>query len=106
MRNAEYDAAVHAYNATLVDALTDVANQIATLNALQRISAERTNALNAAARANELAVKAFRAGLTDSLNVLHTQTILSTQRNLVADVHFQQLTSWAALNQSLGGGLQ
>ena len=104
-RSAEYDAAVHAYNATLLDALTDVSNQMTTINALQRIDRERSAALAAATRAHQLAVQAFRAGLTDSLNVLHTQTALSLQRNLLADVHFQQLASSAALSQSLGGGL-
>lgn len=104
-RTAEYDAAVHAYNATLVDALTDIANQLTTLEALQRVERERNAALNAATRAHQLALQAFAAGLTDSLNVLHTQTALSMQRSLLADVHFQQLASWAALNQALGGGL-
>lgn len=105
LRTLEFDAAVHAYNATLIDALTDIADQIASFEALARISQQRSAALRAAERAHQLALEAFRAGLTDSLNVLHTQTTLSTQRNQLADVHFQQMTTWAALNQALGGGL-
>jgi outer membrane protein TolC len=104
-RTAEYDAAVHAYNATIVDALTDIADQISTLDALRHIAQQREEARAAAARAQYLAQQAFGAGLTDSLNVLHTQSMLSTQRNFVADIHFQKIVAWTALNQALGGGL-
>lgn len=106
LRTSEYDAAVHTYNATLVDALQQVADEIAALQALERIAAEREQALNAATRARELSDIAFRAGLTDSLNVLHTQTALSAQRNLLAEARYRQVVAWAELNSALGGGFE
>lgn len=104
-QTAVFDAAVHSYNATVLDALSDVSTQLVALDGLQRVRSERAAALAAATRAHELAQQAFRAGLTDSLNVLHTQTALSGQRNALAAIDSQRLAHWAALNQALGGGL-
>jgi outer membrane protein TolC len=52
-----------------------------------------------------LARIAFRAGLTDYVNVLSTESQLNGARNAVAQVTFQQVDAIASLDQALGGGL-
>ncbi|MGH8460831.1 MAG: efflux transporter outer membrane subunit [Stenotrophobium sp.] len=104
-RRAEYDGAVADYDATLVAALEDVADHISALRSLALQSQQRNAALASAQRAHTLALKAFRAGLTDYLNVLSAQSALNTQRGLVAEIQFRQLLAAAGLNQALGGGL-
>ncbi|MGH8455756.1 MAG: efflux transporter outer membrane subunit [Stenotrophobium sp.] len=101
---AEYDSAVHAYDATLIGALNEVADRIAELRSLAVQAQKRGTALAAAERAHELALKAFRGGLTDYLNVLSTESALNAERGLLAEIHFHQAVSAAALNVALGGG--
>ena len=105
VRTAQYDAAVDAYNATVVEALHEVADQISRLESLRSLRERRRETLSFAQRAHELAAIAFRAGLTDYNNVLSTEDALNRAQNLIAEVGLEQMTAVAALNQALGGGL-
>ena len=105
VRTAEYDRAVDAYNAAIVEALRQVADGISHLESLESLRQRRRETLTFATRAHELAVIAFRAGLTDYNNVLSTEDALNRAQNLIAEVGFQQLSAVAALDQALGGGL-
>ncbi|BDG10652.1 efflux transporter outer membrane subunit [Anaeromyxobacter paludicola] len=104
-RGAEYDAAVSEYDATVVDALRDVADQVAALQSLRREQAERQVAVAAAERAHALALEGYRAGIGEYLDTLQTEVALRTQRDDVSRIHFAQLAAQAALNQALGGGV-
>ncbi|MDD2582626.1 MAG: TolC family protein, partial [Desulfuromonadaceae bacterium] len=69
---------------------------------------ERTQVIKAnalAKRAYDIALKSFRAGLTDYLNVLNAQnqTLLETQQKVQVEAHF--LDAYAGLMQALGGGV-
>ncbi|HVW68448.1 MAG TPA: efflux transporter outer membrane subunit, partial [Steroidobacteraceae bacterium] len=105
VRRAQYDAAVDAYNATVLQALREVADELSRHDSLEALQKRRAERLAYARRAHELARIAFRAGLTDYLNVLTTQNDLNRAQNQLAQVGLQQLISLAALNQALGGGL-
>lgn len=102
--SAAYDAAVEAYNGAVIGALREVADQVVSLQSLDR-QLERTDAAIASARtADDQAELGFRHGLTDYLNVLNTQAeLLAEQRNR-AQIVARQLDSYAALMKALGGG--
>ena len=103
--NADYDIAVESYNATLIGALENVADQVVTLRSLQtqRVESEESNAL--AHRAYAITLRGFKSGLTDYLNVLNAQnqTLLEAQRKAVVEARF--LDAYAALMQAVGGGV-
>lgn len=102
---ADYDIAVESYNDTLIRALENVADQVVTLRSLtkQRVQINESNTL--ANRAYDIALKSFRKGLTDYLNVLNAQnqTLLEAQRKVQVEARF--LDAYAALMQALGGGV-
>jgi NodT family efflux transporter outer membrane factor (OMF) lipoprotein len=103
-RESQYDIAVDAYNAAILEALHEIATQESRLQALHDLQEKRAETLSLATRAHELAQIAFRAGLTDYVNVLSTESQLNTARNSLAQVNFQQIDAVASLNQALGGG--
>ncbi len=102
---ADYDIAVESYNDTLIRALEDVADQVVTLSSLEKQRVQVNESTSLANRAYDIALKSFRAGLTDYLNVLNAQnqTILEAQRKVLVEARF--LDAHAALMQALGGGV-
>ncbi len=103
-RTADYDLAVDRYNAALIQALQQVADEIAAVRSNARQRAQAQTALDTAQRAYDQALIGFRAGLTDYLTVLSTQTGLLAQRQTLAQIEAAQLDAYAALMQALGGG--
>jgi outer membrane protein TolC len=69
-RSAEADAAVEAWNATLLRALREVADEVATLQALDRQQQAQAQATAAAEAAFALALQRYQAGLGNFLTVL------------------------------------
>ena len=102
---AEYDIAVDSYNNTLIHALENVADQIVTLRSLEKQRTETYQSNSLAGRAYDIAMCGFRAGLTDYLNVLNAQnqTLLESQKKAQVEARF--LDAYAALMQSIGGGV-
>ncbi|GAC1620089.1 MAG: efflux transporter outer membrane subunit [Nevskia sp.] len=103
---AGYDMAVESYNAAVIAALREVADQVVSLRSIAA-QIERTDAALASARlADDQARQGFRAGLTDYLNVLNAQTGLLIQQRNRAQLVARQLESHALLMKALGGGAQ
>jgi outer membrane protein TolC len=102
---ADYDIAVESYNATMIRALENVANQVVSLRSLETQRAEANSSNTLANRAYDLALRAFRSGLTDYLNVLNAQnqTLVEAQRKAQVEARF--LDAYAALMQAVGGGV-
>jgi NodT family efflux transporter outer membrane factor (OMF) lipoprotein len=105
VRTAQYDLAVDAYNSAVIEALRQVADQISRFESLHELRTRREESLAFAQRAHELALLAFRAGLTDYNNVLSTEDALNRALISISDVNLQQLITVAGLNEALGGGL-
>lgn len=103
-RTADYDLAVDRYNAAVIQALQQVADQIAAVQSRARQRQAAQTALDAAQKAYDEALTGFRAGLTDYLTVLATQTNLLAQKQTLAQVAASQLDAHAGLMQALGGG--
>jgi NodT family efflux transporter outer membrane factor (OMF) lipoprotein len=103
-RTAVYDMAVDQYNDSVIGAMRDVADQLATVESTARQHAQAEDALAAAQKAYDQAQLGFHAGLTDFLTVLTTQTALLTQQQELAQIVAAQLDARAVLMQALGGG--
>lgn len=103
-QTAGYDAAVESYNAAVIAALREVADEVTSLRSLARQLEHTEAALATATVANEQADQGFRAGLTDYLSVLNTQAGLLAQQRSRAELIARQFAAHAALMKALGGG--
>lgn len=103
-RDAEFDAAAAQYRATLVDALRDVADQLASWRAVEAQLAEQRRAQSQAEEAYRLALLRYREGLANYLSVLATQTQVLAQRRLQADLLARRIDIAFGLTRALGGG--
>lgn len=101
---AQVDSAVANYNATLLQAARDVADQLSTLTALDRQIARQQAALASAERAYRLAEQRYRAEISDRLNVLNVETNLIAQRRQAIELQARWIDSRLRLIQALGGG--
>jgi len=101
---ADYDAAVARYDGTLVAALRDVADIVASRAATARQLADRRAALAAAATAANLAGLRYRAGLDNQLVQLTAEDSMVALSRSVADLEARQRTLDIALIRALGGG--
>ncbi len=103
-RNAEYDAAVEQYNATLVDAVKDVADQVVSLQAVSAQLADQELARIKTEQAYDVAVIRYKAGLSTFLTVLNAQTSVLQQQRADAELRARVLDLDVALTRALGGG--
>jgi NodT family efflux transporter outer membrane factor (OMF) lipoprotein len=105
-RSAEYDAAVEQYNATLVGALREVADQLASLRSVASQRAAQREGLAAAQEAYDLANLRYREGVGSYLQVLSTESPLLEQRGLDAQLRTRALDLSIDLARALGGGFE
>ena len=105
-RQADYDAAVEQYNASLLEALRQVADQVASLRALDTRRNEQRQALASAQDAYDLAVLRYREGLGNYLQVLSAETAVLAQRSLGADLDARERVLSVNLVRALGGGYE
>ena len=103
-RNADYDAAAEAYNATVIDAVRDVADQIARWQGVDRQLARSREALARFEDAYRLALLRYREGLTNYLTVLTVEGQVLAQRRQVADLDAERRHNAVGLVRALGGG--
>lgn len=101
---AEADAAVESYNATLLQALREVADQITAEQAVERQAREQAAAQAAAESALDLALQRYRAGLGTYLTVLSAETNVLAQRRTSVDLKARGLDANLQLIRALGGG--
>lgn len=103
-KTADLDAAVESYNAAVLDALRDAADQVASTQAIVRQQAEQRAAQQSAESAYDVAVQRYRAGLGNYLQVLSAETGVLAQRRLSVDLAGRALETQVALIRALGGG--
>ena len=103
-KTADLDAAVESYNAAVIEAVRDVADQVASSQAIVRQQAEQGAAQRAAEDAYQIAVQRYKAGLGNYLNVLTAETSVLAQRRLAVDLAGRALDTQVALMRALGGG--
>lgn len=103
---AEFDSAVANYDRTLIGALRDVADIVASRDATARQLAERRDALKAATDAAQLAALRYRAGLSNQLPQLVAEDSMTQLARQVSDLEARKLSLDISLIRALGGGYQ
>jgi NodT family efflux transporter outer membrane factor (OMF) lipoprotein len=103
---ADYDAAVAAYNATVIDALREVADVAARQRALGIRLRESRAARDAADEAFRLLDARYRGGLATYLDVLSAEDSLNSARRAVAELEASAFALDVALVRALGGGFR
>jgi NodT family efflux transporter outer membrane factor (OMF) lipoprotein len=101
---ADYDAAVAQYDATLIEALHELANELAAFRSVATQSTEQQLAMAAAREAYDLATLRYREGVGNYLTVLTAESQVLAQRHLEADLHARALDNHLDLIRTLGGG--
>ena len=101
---ADYDAAVESYNQVLLDAVRDVADQIASTQSIVAQLKEQRDTQAAIESAYGLAVQRYQAGLTNYLVVLTAENAVLAQRRQATDLKARMLDLNVNLNRALGGG--
>ena len=103
-KTADLDAAIESYNAAVLDAVRDTADQLASLQTIGRQQTEQRAAQNAAEGAYDIAVQRYKAGLGNYLNVLTAETNVLVQRRGAVDLTARALDTQVALIRAMGGG--
>lgn len=103
-RHAEQDAAIAQYNTTLVDALRDVADQLANWRGADAEGRDQQAAQARYEDAWRLTEVRYKAGLSSYTAVLAAETPLLAQRRLTAELRTRRLDASAGLARALGGG--
>lgn len=103
---ADYDAAVAAYDSTLIDALREVADVAERSQALRKRLAESHFALAAAESAQALLSQRYRGGLATYLELLSAEDSLTATRRQVAELETSAFALDVALVRALGGGFR
>jgi NodT family efflux transporter outer membrane factor (OMF) lipoprotein len=103
---AEYDAAVASYDATLVQALKEVADAAVSERALAVRLAAAREALAKGEEAYRIARMRYEGGLDSYTSVLTAENAVILQRRAAADLEARALMLDAALVRALGGGFR
>jgi outer membrane protein TolC len=101
---AERDAAVESYNSTVINAVHEVADQLASTRAIAKQQAEQALANAAAQDALGAAQERQHRGLYNTLQVLTAESAVLAQRRLAIDLATRALQNQVALARALGGG--
>lgn len=101
---ADRDAAVAAYDATVTEALRNVADVTASERALSKRLSESRAALAADEDAYRIAKLRYEGGLANYQSVLLAELTLLAQRRAVADLESRAFALDVALVRALGGG--
>ena len=103
---ADYDAAVAAYDHTLITALREVADVAARQRALGVRLRESRAGLEASTTAHRLLEARYRGGLASYLEVLSAEDALNANRRVVAELEASAFALDVALVRALGGGFR
>ncbi|WP_034160635.1 efflux transporter outer membrane subunit [Sphingomonas sp. ERG5] len=101
---ANYDVAVAQYDSTLIAALHEAADAVASRNALDHRLSEQKQALTAAADASRIAALRYKGGLSTLLPVLTADDFELSTRRAVVDLEARRVALDIALIRALGGG--
>lgn len=103
-RQAELDSAIAQYNGAVLEAVKQAGDAVASVQSLARQHTLQAQASAEAEASYRLAEQRHRAGLSNALALLHSQSPLLVQRRLALDVRARQLDTQVVLMQALGGG--
>ncbi|MGO4389811.1 efflux transporter outer membrane subunit [Variovorax sp. M-6] len=105
-KSADLDAAIDSYNATVFDAVRDVADQVTSVQSVARQQIQQREAQDAAEAAYDIGLQRYSAGLGNYLDVLTAEITVLAQRRDGVDLAARALESQVGLARALGGGWQ
>ena len=103
-RQTERDLAIAQYNATVLDAVKETTDALASAQSLDRQTQTQQAALRSAEQAHALALQRMQAGIGNAVTVLSAETAVLQQRRAHTDVWARQLDNQIQLMKALGGG--
>jgi len=103
-KTADLDAAIASYNSTVIEAIHEATDQLASAQAVRKQQAEQAQAQEKAQAAYDIARQRFEAGLATSLQVLSAETAVLAQRRQAIDLAARALDTQVLLSRALGGG--
>jgi NodT family efflux transporter outer membrane factor (OMF) lipoprotein len=103
-RYADFDYDVAAYNQTLVNALSEVATQVAQIRSTDAQRVEADKALDEQTKAYALALASYRAGLIQQLQLLDADDNRLAAATAVVTLEMSRRNLQIALIKALGGG--
>jgi outer membrane protein TolC len=101
---ALYNADVASYKQTVLTALQQTEDSLASLRLLTQEIEQQQETVASAQRNLDVASARYKTGLDQYLNVFTAQTILLTNQQAVITLRVQQMTSSVQLIEALGGG--
>ena len=104
-RAADVDVAIETYNALVIEAVREVADQISTLQSIARQSQEQQSAFASAQTLQDIAAQRFAAGLSSRASVLNAQSAVLAQERQAIDLAARTLDAQALLLRATGGGV-
>lgn len=103
-RTVQVDAAIETYNATVLNALREVADKLASRQALQTQLQEQKSVMMQLDAACELAKARYQSGLTNYLTVLGAENAQLLQQSILIDLQARAFDVDVGLMLALGGG--
>jgi len=104
-KTADLDAAIESYNNQVLEAIHEVADRIASGQAVRRQQAQQQAALESAETAYAIALQRYQAGLGNYLNVLAAEAPLLQQRRQGANLAARALDTQVQVLHAIGGDL-
>ncbi len=103
---ARYAELLADYHKSVISALSDVEDALVAVQQTDEQQRRQQDAADKAQRAFDFAQQQMRAGVTNILTVLNTETTLFTAQDELVQVKFLHLQALVNLYQALGGGWQ
>jgi NodT family efflux transporter outer membrane factor (OMF) lipoprotein len=103
-RVADYDGAVDTYNQALIEALHDVADQVASVRSANVQTDHQHKASLAAAKTAKLSAQRQRVGTVNRLQVIAAEAALAQQQRIELDTQLRATEARLGLIKALGGG--
>ncbi|WP_174764195.1 efflux transporter outer membrane subunit [Andreprevotia sp. IGB-42] len=103
---ANHEAATAAYRQSVLRALQEVEDSLASLTTLKSAAAHAQTATTSAEHAQAIATDRYRGGIASYLEVVTASQNALNNRRQLAQLQGQQLTSTVQLIKALGGGWQ
>ncbi|HEY9572105.1 MAG TPA: TolC family protein, partial [Pusillimonas sp.] len=103
-KRAERDLAIANYNQTLLTAVREVADATTAMRALHQQTVDQAASLRAITSAYDIAVKRYKSGLGNFVQVLLAQNEVQKQAILNTDMLVRAYNLDAQLATALGGG--
>jgi NodT family efflux transporter outer membrane factor (OMF) lipoprotein len=98
-----YDATVATYRQTVLTAFQQVEDDLAALRILETEAKAETDAVQAAQQSLDISTAQYKAGTTDYLQVITSQSVLLQDQVTAVTILTRRLTSSVLLVEALGG---